>query len=166
MSTPPSDLDRLVECLKALAEEHRRLLDVVVRHDAAMRSMDVSKIEQLVAAQETARTRIVQAEARRRLIVAAIARQARLSGEPTLTRIATAFPTHRASLLSLRDELKAVATQIKHRTTVTAKIAQSLLGHLNTAVRLLASAVEKGGTYTRQGAPKLTRRLGSIEAIG
>lgn len=166
MSTPPSDLDRLAECLKALVEEHRRLLDVVTRHDVAMRAMKTAQIEQLVLAQETSRTRIIQADARRRLIVANIARQAKLGGEPTLSRIATAFPPHRDSLLAMRDELKSLATQIKSKTAVTAKIAQSLLGHLNTAVRLLASAVEKGGTYTKQGAPKLTRRLGSIEAVG
>jgi hypothetical protein len=47
---------------------------------------------------------------------------------------------------------------------VSARVAQSLLGHLNTAVRLLAGAVERGGgVYTKQGAPKLTRRIGSIE---
>lgn len=166
MSTPPSDLDRLVECLKALVDEHRRLLDAVVRHDTAMRAMDAGQIEQLAAVQETCRTRIVQAEARRRLIVATIVRQSKLVGEPTLSRIAASSPTHRQSLLSLRDELKTVAAQIKAKTAVTARIAQSLLGHLNTAVRLLATAVEKGGTYTKQGAPKLTRRLGSIEAVG
>lgn len=166
MSTPPSDLDRLGECLKSLVDEHRRLLDAVGRHDRAIRAMDAAQIEQLVAAQEACRTRIVQAEARRRLIVATIVRQAKLSGEPTLTRLAQAFPTHRTSFLSMRDELKKLATEIKGKAAVTTRIAQSLLGHLNTAVRLLASAVEKGGTYTKQGAPKLTRRLGSIEAVG
>lgn len=166
MSTPPSDPDRLVECLRALVDEHRRLLDAVVGHDKAMRSMDAGQIEQLAAVQETCRTRIVQAEARRRLIVATIVRQAKLAGDPTLSRIAAAFPTHRQLLLSQRDELKSLALEIKAKTAVTARIAQSLLGHLNTAVRLLASAVEKGGTYTKQGAPRLTRRLGSIEAVG
>ena len=166
MSIPPSDLDRLSECLKSLVEEHRRLLDAVLRHDKAMRAMDAGQIEQLAAAQEQCRTRIIQSEARRRLVVANLARQAKIAGEPTLSRIATAFPSHRVSFLAMRDELKSLATEIKNKTAVTARIAQSLLGHLNTAVRLLASAVEKGGTYTKHGAPKLTRRLGSIEAVG
>lgn len=166
MFIPTSDLDRLAECLRALVEEHRRLLEVVTRHDAAMRSMDAGQIEQLVAVQEATRTRIIQAEARRRLIVATVVRQAKLAGEPTLSRLATTFPTHRTALLAHRDELKSLATQIKSKTAVTTKIAQSILGHLNTAVRLLAGVVEKGGTYTKQGVPKLTRRLGSIEAVG
>ena len=166
MLPQPSELDRLAECLKGLADEHRRLLDLVRRHDAAMRSMDAGQIGELVNQQEQCRTRIGQAEARRRLIVANIVRQSKLAGEPTLSRLAAAFPAHRAKLLAARDELKALAQEIKQRTTVSARIAQSLLGHLNTAVRLLASAVERGGVYTKQGTPKLTRRIGSIEAVG
>ena len=166
MLPQPSELDRLAECLKALADEHRRLLDLVRRHDAAMRSMDAGQINELVAQQEQCRTRIAQTEARRRMVVANVVRQAKLAGEPTLSRLATTFPTHRAKFLAARDELTALAKEIKQRTAVSARIAQSLLGHLNTAVRLLAGAVERGGVYTRQGTPKLTRRIGSIEAVG
>lgn len=168
MSPPPprAELDRLAECLRGLVAEHRRLLDLARRHEAAMRTMDAAAIEALSTQQEQARTTVVQWEARRRIVVAAIARQAKLPGEPTLARVATAFPTHRATLLGLRDELKALAAEVQQRTTVAARIAQAMLGHLNTAVRLLATAVERGGTYTRQGTPKLTRRIGSIEAVG
>lgn len=149
MSTPPSELDRLAECLRGLTDEHRRLLDLVRRHDAAMRRMDAGQLGDLAGQQEQCRTRIDQAEARRRLVVAGIVRQSKLAGEPTMSRLAAAFPTHRARLLAARDELKALAQEVKQRTAVSARIAQSLLGHLNTAVRLLASAVERGGVYTK-----------------
>ena len=165
MSTPPSELDRLAECLKGLTDEHRRLLDLVRRHDAAMRTMDAGQLGDLVNQQEQCRTRIAQAEARRRLIVASIVRQTKLAGEPTLSRLATAFPTHRARLLTARDELKALAGEIKQRTTVSARIAQSLLGHLNTAVRLIAGAVKQANVYTKQGTPSTRQRIGVMEAV-
>ena len=166
MSPPHAELDRLAECLRGLVEEHQRLLDLVNRHQAAMKAVDAAAVDSLSQLQEQSRTRIMQWEARRRLTVTALARQAKLAGEPTLARIATAFPTHRTRLLVLRDELKILATEVQQRTSIAGRIAQAMLGHLNTAVRLLANAVERGGTYTKQGAPKLTRRMGSIEAVG
>jgi hypothetical protein len=166
MSPQHAELERLAECLRGLVEEHRRLLDLVIRHHAAMKVLHSAAVESIGQLQEQSRARIMQMEARRRLTAAALARQGKLAGEPTLSRLATAFPTHRAKFLALRDELKALATEVQQRTSIAARIAQAMIGHLNTAVRLLAGAVERGGTYTKQGAPKLTRRMGSIEAVG
>ncbi|MDB5294371.1 MAG: hypothetical protein JWO31_354 [Phycisphaerales bacterium] len=165
---PPSlpELDRLADCLAGLVADHRRLLDLVGRQAAAMRTMDAAAIDDLVARQEDCRTSIARAEARRRVVVAAIARAVKLPADPTLTRLAATFPGHRTKLLAARDELRALAAEIKQRTAVSGRVAQSLLGHLNTAVRLIAGAVERGGVYTRNGTPKLTRRMGSIEAVG
>jgi hypothetical protein len=61
MSPQPSELDRLAECLKALTDEHHRLLDLVRRHAAAMRTMDVGQINDLANQQEQCRTRVAQA---------------------------------------------------------------------------------------------------------
>lgn len=166
MTPPQSDLDRLIECLKGIADEHRTLLDLVRRHEAAMRSLDSAAIDDLAQKQEQVRTKIMQWEARRRMVVATLVKASKMPGEPTLTRLAAAFPTHRAALMKLKGEIVALATEIRHRTGTAGRIAQAMLGHLNTAVRLLAGAVERGGTYTRQGTPKLTRRIGSIEAVG
>jgi hypothetical protein len=166
MSKPPAELERLADCLRGLVQEHRLLLDLVNKHQAAMKKVDASAIDLLNQQQEQARTRIIQWEARRRLTVTALAKVIKMTGEPTLTRIASVFPAQRNMLLKLRDELRILATEIKDRTSIGARVAQAMLGHLNTAVRLLASAVERGGTYTKQGAPKLTRRIGTIEAVG
>ena len=166
MSPPTPELDRLADCLRGLADDHRKLVDLVRRHESAMRKLDAPAMESLGQQQEQVRTRILQAEARRKMIVAALVRATKLTGEPTLTRLATAFPTHRAALFKHRDDLRALAGDLKQRTAIASRIAQSMVGHLNTAVRLLAGAIERGGTYTRQGGPKLTRRLSSIEAVG
>jgi hypothetical protein len=166
LPSPTAELDRLAECLRGLVDDHRKLVDLVRKHGAAMRALDASTMEALAQQQEQVRTRILQAEARRRMIVAPLVRSAKLAGEPTLTRLAAAFPTHRVALLRHRDDLRQLAGEVKQRSAVTGRIAQAMVGHLNTAVRMLAAAVERGGTYTKQGGPKLTRRLGSIEAVG
>jgi Rod binding domain-containing protein len=71
MSPQPSELDRLAECLKALTDEHHRLLDLVRRHAAAMRTMDVGQITTWRTSRSSAGRGIAQGEARRRMIVAA-----------------------------------------------------------------------------------------------
>ena len=56
--------------------------------------------------------------------------------------------------------------QISNRVTVAGRLAGALLGHLNTAVRLIAGAVEQAGLYTRDGSPKVSGRIGVMEAVG
>ena len=166
MSRPPSDLEPLLAALRGLVEEHQRLLDLVRRHEAAVRAMDLSGMETLAAQQEASRVRISQLDARRRNAVALIARATRATGEMTLPRIASLYPTHRMGLMKLRDDLKSLALEVQSRTRIAGRIAGALLGHLNTAMRLVAGAVERAGTYTKQGTPHLTRRIGVMEAVG
>ncbi len=47
-----------------------------------------------------------------------------------------------------------------------AKLSAAVLGHLNTAVRLVAGAIERAGVYTRTGSPKVAARIGNMDAIG
>jgi hypothetical protein len=37
---------------------------------------------------------------------------------------------------------------------------------LNTVVRLIAGAVEQAGVYTKTGSPKVSGRIGVLEAVG
>jgi len=75
-------------------------------------------------------------------------------------------PASRNSLLKLRDELRDLAARITARTHVAGRLAGAVLGHLNTVVRLLAGAVEKTGVYTKQGVPRVSSRIGVMEAVG
>jgi hypothetical protein len=59
-----------------------------------------------------------------------------------------------------------VATTIASRTKVSGKVAGAVLGHLNTVVRLLAGAVERAGVYTKDGIPRVSGRIGIMEAVG
>jgi len=156
----------LENVLAALAEEHRRLLAHVEAQQAAMKAFDLRAMDDAHNRQEASRLRVAALETKRRAVVAHIARGLKLEGPLTLTRIADLHPPRRAALLAVRDELKGLAETIAARGHIAARLASSVLGHLNTVVRLLAGAVEKAGLYTRQGVPRVSGRIGVMEAVG
>src|SRR5699024_9243792 len=116
--------------------------------------------------QESTRLRIATLDVKRRNLAIQIGKLIRLPGEPTLAQLSQAFPARAVPLRHLRDELRTLVLAIQSRTTVGARLAGAVLGHLNTAVRLIAGAVQQAGVYTRNGTPKVAARIGAIEAVG
>ena len=163
MSRQLSDLEAI---LQGLIDEHRRLLGWVESHQAAMRSMDLRAMDDLARQQDASRLRLASLEARRKAAVLVIAKASRVSGELTLPKIAAMYPQRRDALMKLRDELKSVAQSVANRSKVASRVASAVLGHLNTAVRILAGAVERAGVYTKSGTPHVSRRIGVMEAVG
>ena len=159
-------LHDLENILRLMIAEHGKLLGHLDAHQAALRSFRVEQIEDLTALQEASRLRIATLEAKRRHLNQQIARLARLTSEPTLTKLAELFPPRAGTLTGLRDELRDVVAQVQSRTTISGRLAGAVLGHLNTAVRLLAGAVEQAGVYTKHGVPRVASRIGAIEAVG
>jgi hypothetical protein len=163
MSRHFQDLEAI---LAHLIAEHRRLLEHVTAHEAAMRSFDLKAMDAIATQQQACRLRIAGWEEKRKSTVAQIARTMRVEPNLTLSRLADLHPPRREMLLRLRAELKGLAEQIAARTRITSRIASAVLGHLNTAARLLAGAVGKAGVYTKQGTPQVARRIGVMEAVG
>lgn len=159
-------LPELESVLRALADEHRRLLASVEAQQAAMKAFDLKAMDDARNQQEASRLRVATLEAKRRLVVTHIAKGLKLDGKVTLTRLAELHPPRRDALLALRDEIKQVAETIATRTHVAGRLAGAVLGHLNTVVRLLAGAVEKAGLYTKHGVPSVSSRIGMMEAVG
>ena len=158
------DLENL---LQLLVTEHRRLLVHLEAQQAAMKAFDLKALDDARNQQEASRLRVAALESKRRALVVQIARQMRVDAHGlTITRLAELQPARRDALFKVRDELKAVASQIAARTHVSARLAGAVLGHLNTVVRLLAGAVEKSGLYTKQGVPRVASRIGVMEAVG
>jgi hypothetical protein len=152
--------------LRSLINEHQRLIMSVDAQRAAMKAMDLKAMDLARQQQEAARLRIATLETRRRGLVMQIVRPLGLTGEPTLTRLAELFPQRSDELMRLRDELRDVVNEVSQHTTIAARLAGAVLGHLNTAVRLLAGAVEDSGMYTKHGVAAVNRRIGVIEAVG
>ena len=163
MSRQFQDLEAI---LANLIAEHRRLLEHVTAHEAAMRTFDLKAMDAVATQQQACRSRIAALEERRKATVASIARTLRVDPNLPLGRLADLHPPRREMLLRLRAELKGLAEQIAARTKITSRIAAAVLGHLNTAARLLAGAVGKAGVYTKQGTPQVSRRIGVMEAVG
>jgi hypothetical protein len=163
MSRQISELEGL---LRQLIVEHNRLLQLVTRHEVAMKAFDLRAMDDLGREQDTVRLLIVNLEKKRRILVIQIAKALNVQGEPTLRQLAALEPDHAKSLLELRVELKQIVEQISLRTHVGGKVAIAVLGHLNTVVRLVAGAVERAGLYTKAGIPKMSARIGGLEAVG
>ena len=159
-------LAELEAALQLLITEHRKLLGSMDAQQAAMRVMDLSAMDAAQNAQEASRLRIATLETKRRTIVSLLTRGVKVEGPVTLTKLAALYPQRRDALLKLRDELKDVATTIASRSKVAGKLAGAVLGHLNTVVRLLAGAVERAGVYTKDGIPRVSGRIGIMEAVG
>jgi hypothetical protein len=152
--------------LQQLVDEHRKVIVQLAKQHDAMKRFAVREMEDIAQLQESTRLRIIKLELQRRTLTQQIVKLYKLKGTPTITQLAEMFPQHRESLGQLRDELRGVMTEVKTKTQMASRVAGAVLGHLNTVVRLLAGVVEKAGTYTRFGVPRVAPRISSIEAIG
>lgn len=168
-------VDDLERSLNQLLTDQRRLLELLVAQREAMGGLRAGAMESLAAEQERIRMRVSSTEARRRSLAAAAAVSLRLQvapgAEPTLTQIAGAVidQGRRTRLLALRDELRVVLTEVANASHVAGRLAGSVLGHLNLAMRLMAAAMRDAGTYTRSGSPRVgmgSSRLGALEMVG
>lgn len=165
-------LDELERLLGLLVSEQRKLRASLDRQRAAMQSLDARSIEQIVSEQEGIRTRVVAIETRRRAISLQAARELRLqlapNTDPSLTQLMSVVtdPLRRGRLQVLRDELRQVLQELAASSHVAGRLAGAVLGHLNTAMRVLQSAMRDAGTYSKTGAPKMGGRLGALEAVG
>lgn len=162
MSAPIAELEKL---MTALVKEHQVLCDAVQMHQDAMRKFKPEELAAAQAAVESSRTRILSHESRRRVVVQQVARLHKLPMNASLQQIADAAPQYRKNLLKLRDDLKTLTAQISRKTTVSAKVAGAMLGHLNTVVRVVAGAVQQAAVYTKQGMPTVASRIGVMEAV-
>jgi hypothetical protein len=152
--------------LRQMVQEHRRMIQLVDAQQLAMKKIDLKAMDDATNAQEACRLRIVTLENKRRNCVLQIARASRMLGEPKIQELAKLDKNIGPALLKLRDDLRQAMDDLSRRTHVAGRLAGAVLGHLNTVVRLIAGAVEQAGLYTKQGVPKVSARIGVIEAVG
>jgi flagellar biosynthesis/type III secretory pathway chaperone len=163
MSRQISELETV---LQQLIVEHRKLLALFDRQQPAMKHCDLKVMDEVSIQQEACRLRIAGLEVRRRQVLAAVCKELRFAGEPTLRKLASLVPARADALMKLRDELRTVVEQVRNRAFIAGRVANAVLGHLNTVVRLVAGAVEKTGLYNRRGVPRVSNRIGVMEAVG
>ncbi len=152
--------------LSELLEEHRKMLLQLDLHQAAMQTLDIAGIESCLAAQTLTRTRIGRLDDKRKALVLQIARVNQIKGEPKIPAIAELYPQRKNQLLDLRNSLHLAMTRVAERNYIANRVASAVLGHLNTAMRIVAGAVGGGGVYNNRGIPRISRRIGVMEAVG
>src|SRR5687768_2899543 len=131
----PRQIIELEQTLRQLVTEHQRLLGLVDAHNAAMKVLDLTRMDESAGQQEAARLRIATLENRRRGLVTQLGRLHKLVGKVTVQRLAELYPQQGPSLLKLRDDLKTIIAHLGTRTHIAGKVASAVLGHLNTVVR-------------------------------
>ncbi len=163
MSKQIADLELI---LQQQVDEHRKLLAMCGKHQAAMKTFDLKTIEDITHLQEACRLRIATLEHKRKTLTLAIAKLHKLPGDLKLPQLAELYPQYKPSLLKYRTDLRSLIDQVMRTNFIAGRVAGAVLGHLNTVVRLLAGVVEKAGLYTKQGVPKVSARIGVMEAVG
>jgi hypothetical protein len=159
-------IGELEELLGQLTAEHLKLFGQVDAHATAMRQLDLRAMDKTRRQQEACRSRVNTLEHRRRAVVRQLARLHGLAGEPKVPVLADLYPARRAALMAARQSLREAIGEVGSRNRVATGLARSVLGHLNAAVRAFARAVDRPGTYTRDGLPRLADRIGVMEAVG
>jgi hypothetical protein len=162
----PPQLSELEALLRQLIAEHRKLLAHVQEHEAAVKVLDVRAMEDSGRRQEAVRLRIIMLEQRRRATAQQLIRGTGIQGDPNIRKLAAMFPIKAQVLMQLRAELRGVIDQITARNHVAGKVAAAVQGHLNTVVRLISGVVERAGLYTKKGIPKVSSRIGVMDATG
>ncbi|RYG85357.1 hypothetical protein EON77_05720, partial [bacterium] len=146
---PPPLIAQLELILRQLVVEHRGLLAALEAHEAALRSCAVEKIERASRDQDAARQKIAAVESRRRQIAHQLARQHRSLKPMTVALLGDLYPDRKASLVAIRAELAEIAARIQQKSSLIARVAQTVLGHVNATLRLVAVAAGGGAaTYT------------------
>jgi hypothetical protein len=160
---PILDLEAVLE---QLLDQHRKLLAQINAHHAAMTKLDLPAMEQTRTQQHAARSRILVLEKQRIGLNAQIARMNKSQVELKLAQLAELYPARKSQLLRLRGELKSVVAEAARRNFISSKLSAAVLGHLNTAVRILARAVGDVGVYNGRGLATVSKRLGRMEITG
>src|SRR5688572_17725086 len=119
----------LEQSLRQLVAEHQRLLGLVDAHHAAMKVLDLARMDDAAAQQEASRLKIATFENRRRALVTQLGRLHKLEGKVTVQRLAELNPQQAPNLLKLRDDLKTIIAHLGTRTHVAGKVAGAVLGH-------------------------------------
>jgi hypothetical protein len=159
-------LAELETILQHLVTEHEKLVHQLDEQQSAMKKLDLRALEEISKLQEATRLRIASLEARRRATVSQLSPALKIQGPATLSKVIEASAANQPKLPDLRARLKDLMDQIATRSHIASRLAVAVLGHLNTMVRLLATAVDQPGVYTKHGAPQVTARIGVLEAIG
>jgi hypothetical protein len=163
MSRALSELDAV---LRQIHAAHGKLLEQLDAQQAAMKTMNLNAMAEAAAQQELLRARLMSMDTQRRALAVQLAREMRIEGEVTLSKLAKLNPAQAASLLQLRRDLRETIEAIRLRTKIGSRLASAVLGHLNTVMRLFAAAVHKGSVYTKHGTPNLAGRIGAMETVG
>ncbi|MEL7238190.1 MAG: flagellar export chaperone FlgN, partial [Planctomycetota bacterium] len=136
-----AQLDQLEQVLSKLADAQNDLTDLLEQQHQAMTKLNTGVMDNCARRQESLHRRVMQLEHERRSLVLSLATAAGLPAGATLRDLADAYAAHaperRVRLLELRDLLRKRSAHAAKRGRRCGRVAGSVLGSINTALRLL-----------------------------
>jgi hypothetical protein len=159
-------ITQLESLLRDMLGQQQTLLKAVDDHMAALRTYRIESIEAAVRNQETARQQLLRIEQRRKVLLAQFLRMHRNLSKPTLDKLAEIYPDRKLILLQMRSEIVRLTTEIRTKLNQLQRIAAGVLLHLNSTVKLIATAAAGPSTYSRAGAYAMPARVSSLQAVG
>ncbi|MEM8872731.1 MAG: flagellar protein FlgN [Planctomycetota bacterium] len=142
-----------LECvLRQQIAVYRELGTLLTEHRVALEAMDLQPILAVNKKQSDLRNRLGKLEQHRKAIFAKL-------GATTLSELAARNGAAGLTVLKLRRELQRISAELGHQSKLTRKVASGMLGHLNTAVRVLTEAAGETGMYDKDGSPTRRRRM-------
>lgn len=163
--TPPPLIAQLDLLLRQLVIEHRGLLVAIDAHADALRSCALDRIERAAREQDAARQKIAAVESRRRQVTHHLGRQHRSLKPLTVAALGELYPDRKASLDATRAELAEIVAKVQQRSSLVGRVAQTVLGHVNATLRLVAVAAGGAATYTANGDTAMPMRIGRLNAV-
>lgn len=155
-----ADLEAL---LADLIAHHEKMLSLAKEHESALRRADAPGVARALAAQQQAGRTLIDLEARRARLTAALAPGlAPAAGPPahrtanakvTLSSLAALVPEPaRTRVTALAARLRALLAALDAQQKVVLEASRTLLGHMQGLMAQVARSLTHAGTYARPGA--------------
>jgi flagellar biosynthesis/type III secretory pathway chaperone len=145
-------VSELLSLLRDLLAGQQQLLQLGLSRRDAMRTFDVSRMENLAAQEKIALERLAFLDRRRQQITAQIRATLPRNVEPTVSEIARRVPEpQKSQLLALAAQLKETVEQVERNTRINATISETVIKGLAKVLKVVTGLAQHAGLYMRNG---------------
>lgn len=149
-------MDKLVQELLTLLREllagQDRLLKLSLTRRDAMRTFDVTRLEQLTLQERSEMGLLAAVERRRQALVAQFRNLLGKGVEPTISEIALRSPEPaKTQLLALAAQIKTTVEQLDRNLRINATVSDSVVKGLAKVLKVVTGLAQHAGLYMRNG---------------
>lgn len=157
----------LLDVLRGLLAAHERLLAIAGARQDAMRTFDVSALDQLVEREQQETTTLQELEERRRQVLARLQPVLGRNTPATISNIAarTGEP-QRTVLLATGAALKAAAEKLARESRINATVSAAIISSMSKVLKVITGLAQHAGLYMRNGRKAAIHGIHLLDAVG